>query len=1237
MGLTAEELLLRISIEQRGSQEVDKLAQSLNRAEDSSKKLGTTLRAQKSNLEGMRDGFNMLRNTVLGTVAAFAGLKIAQFIGESAQEFAKLQSAMLGLESATKFVGESLSKTQEAAKMLASDGLMTVSEAALGLKNLLLSGFGLDQAIALMQGFKDTAAFGRQAALEFGYAVTSATEGIKNQNSILVDNAGLTKNLSVIMKEAGFQLQDIASKTEGAAARQALYNGLLREMASAQGNAAKMSENYEGQMAKVNATMKTFKQTIGALVVPVLAELAEVFGESLNDIKGFLEKNEDAIANWARAVGLAIKAVITPLLILIDLLNGDLPGATDNVMDLAQGIAEAASKSEEKGSLISNAFLSISKTIENAREHLRLFMGDVAAMQAPEIKGIAEGVIDAQGKAIAVVQGLQQQADEKYRRSLLEGAALAKQLAQDVAEAKAAYLNQQTADTEKALEKALNAENAYRKQSSEEAQREAKRLSEALRKEAFDRQQELYEMDRKFAEARYELQETFGEKWVRVHEEFAEAVRLKEQGVIVEDWEDILDERQELTKQAMEAEKKVFLDAFNFMRDRWQQWAEEQRRLALERTKNMIDERQEEIKKQLEEQEKKLEANIKKWKEWSNLFDVMSKEIAGPVGKIAGILSNFTDNYAEALKDNVVSTKEWAGIIGQVFIQLANEIEGTTGKILSAIGQLALGFAAGGWWGVAAAGIGILAGSLSEMGGELAGAAAELQTFTAGLGLFNVSNELAIKMAATMREIGTYAGTVAVHLADIAAEIEVTERNVVSFINAFIDALDQFQVGSVRMEQVVEGLNKTFAALAENATDDLGLISQELLALIAHVEELGQSVASMSDFLIDQTKRGLTATLALIETWAASLEKGFARMSKFDPNIFLPGGGPGVPPPGVIGPPPEGEDALDGWIKRTQGKLEDYVTMILEYFNELRENGVSLADAIKEISPAFDTLLEAMKKYGLEGSIAFDVLVDFKEMVEKFPRAFAQLENSATVLITLANLGRLNDDTFNSLERTMTRAFRRIMVDGKLSATEFSGISDKVYLLYRLSQQYGFQLDANTKRIIEQAKRQGLWNEEMANAVDPQQAMLEVMQEIRDILVELKNGALGYSQALAGIPEQINTTITTDYQTTGEPPPKTGRDPYYPGPGLMSLQGLRYPYGVQYDGQRFELHRGESVMPSIENAAPGVYSGSSEVAVYVNFRNVTYVGDEKFDDTITTRMERGYIAPKRTRQRDRGV
>jgi archaeosine-15-forming tRNA-guanine transglycosylase len=126
--------------------------------------------------------------TVLGAAAGVAFYGITRAIGTSVQASNTSKAAMMGLQSVAEGMGHSFSKVQAAAESLASDGLLTISEAAAGLKNLLSRGFSLDEATVLMNRFKDSAAFGKQAALGFGEAVVGATEGLRQENSVLVNS-----------------------------------------------------------------------------------------------------------------------------------------------------------------------------------------------------------------------------------------------------------------------------------------------------------------------------------------------------------------------------------------------------------------------------------------------------------------------------------------------------------------------------------------------------------------------------------------------------------------------------------------------------------------------------------------------------------------------------------------------------------------------------------------------------------------------------------------------------------------------------------------------------------------------------------------------------------------------------------------------------------------------------------------------------------------------------------------
>jgi hypothetical protein len=229
--------------------------------------------------------FELFENATVvtaGLVASFSAVK--QTISEFLDEFNKLQSAKLGLESIAKFKGIDQDTAVNSVKNLelVKNGLLNIGDASLSLKNLLASGFSLDQSIELIKRFGDAAAFGRQSSLEFGYAISSATEGIKNQNSTLVDNAGVTKNLSLMLEEAGFSAKDLGKVSTDVKIRMALYNGILKETNGQLGDASKLTNTFAGQQASLNATILTIKQRFGEL----LSQAIQPFFNFLKDGNG---------------------------------------------------------------------------------------------------------------------------------------------------------------------------------------------------------------------------------------------------------------------------------------------------------------------------------------------------------------------------------------------------------------------------------------------------------------------------------------------------------------------------------------------------------------------------------------------------------------------------------------------------------------------------------------------------------------------------------------------------------------------------------------------------------------------------------------------------------------------------------------------------------------------------------------------------------------------------------------
>lgn len=133
-----------------------------------------------------------------------------------------------------------------------------------------MRGYSTDQIETVMNALKNSSAFGRQASLTMGQAVQSATEGLKNENSILVDNAGVTKNVSMMWKDYAASI----GTTVGALTKEqkiaAEVQGILEETRFQMGDAAKLSGTYAGQVSALGVSFMNLKVAIGNSIIPMI-------------------------------------------------------------------------------------------------------------------------------------------------------------------------------------------------------------------------------------------------------------------------------------------------------------------------------------------------------------------------------------------------------------------------------------------------------------------------------------------------------------------------------------------------------------------------------------------------------------------------------------------------------------------------------------------------------------------------------------------------------------------------------------------------------------------------------------------------------------------------------------------------------------------------------------------------------------------------------------------------------
>lgn len=221
--------------------------------------------------------------------AVFSAMAIKDFVADSKAAAIQQEAAYRGLEAVANHAGVGIGRAMQEAQKLSADGLLSVGDAAKALQNLLSRGYNLDQSIAVINRLKDAAAFNRQANLGLSEAVLTATEGLKNENSVLVDNAGVTKNVAKMWDEYAKSIGTTRDKLTESQKVQAEYTGILKETEAQVGNADKAAKGLTGSQAELDAKSNELKVTVGTILEPAFISLNKTLAETASWFNGLLK------------------------------------------------------------------------------------------------------------------------------------------------------------------------------------------------------------------------------------------------------------------------------------------------------------------------------------------------------------------------------------------------------------------------------------------------------------------------------------------------------------------------------------------------------------------------------------------------------------------------------------------------------------------------------------------------------------------------------------------------------------------------------------------------------------------------------------------------------------------------------------------------------------------------------------------------------------------------------------
>lgn len=243
---------------------------------------------------GLNKGIQSITGS-LGKLAAAMGVAfgigaLVNFGKSAVDVAAQMSNAFIGLESVVTGQGRSFEQAKAFINDFIADGLVPAQNAVTAYKNLAMRGYDTTQIKKTLIALKDSAAFGRQASLSIGEAVQGASEGLKNENSILVDNAGVTKNVSIMWKEYAAQIGTTVGMLTKEQKIQAEVNGILNETRFQTGDAAKLAGTYSGQIAALGVSFTNLKVAIGNILIPIIQKLLPIIKAAVDGLVFFFNQ-----------------------------------------------------------------------------------------------------------------------------------------------------------------------------------------------------------------------------------------------------------------------------------------------------------------------------------------------------------------------------------------------------------------------------------------------------------------------------------------------------------------------------------------------------------------------------------------------------------------------------------------------------------------------------------------------------------------------------------------------------------------------------------------------------------------------------------------------------------------------------------------------------------------------------------------------------------------------------------
>lgn len=489
----------------------------------------------------------------------------------------------------------------------------------------------------------------------------------------------------------------------------------------------------------------------------------------------------------------------------------------------------------------------------------------------------------------------------------------------------------------------------------------------------------------------------------------------------------------------------------------------------------------EETKKKLDADKKAKEESTKATEDAKKAYDSLSgsnKLLLGVLGISAEKFKKLADSAGKiggALTDVSTVGKDVVGLLGET-TKMSDFTKEHLGGLLDGVGQVGAGFTE--------FAKNPISGSIKIVGGAIKAFSSLFKLFggdkvgkqlKAERQLVEISKETEKKIRELEKSLKSTSAATSMLMHEIIKNANVTDKNFDNYAKRTHLILKDFEKGKLSLSQTQEAMGKAFNELIEDAQRLGKEGTKEMVSMIKDVRAKGMEVAEITDYVNGKLDEGAKALETYLGTFGNTTEinKEIAELNKSLADGTL-----------------NADEAAKAQAKLAEKQAElstatqdvsanwDFMqTMAMSTFRAMEAQGKSFMEIVGVMGPQLNSIAAQAEANGLQINEGLQAMTNMSTFVQDNEQLAKRIEATKTMMEALGDSAFMTKNDFSSFATQTVSQFDDIMKKTTDQEMALRLIAPNLNDLIKYSESYGFKIDDNTQKLINQAKEEGFIHE----------------------------------------------------------------------------------------------------------------------------------------------------------------